>query len=285
VRNSITMGPTLERFPRVGGMLIAQISDCHVVDPGNPFADRFDSAAALRSAVETINALELQPDIVLGTGDLVNDGTSAQYDHLAESLAMLRAPFVPMPGNHDDRSELRRRYSHALPTGAMTDPIDIVVDDHDVVIVAVDTTIPGSHEGTLSDVQLDWLDDQLGSIDRPVVVAQHHPPMASGVGQMDTMCGFDRGRAEAEVIARHTHVEAVICGHLHRSFQCRFAGTIAVVCPSTAGQLALELGGGGTRYTAEPTGFLLHHWRPGVGLMSHMVPVGDYETWSPGWAG
>lgn len=265
-------------------MLIAQISDCHVVDPGDLFADRIDSAAALRSAVDTINALELQPDLVIGTGDLVNDGTSVQYDRLAEALAGLRAPFVPFPGNHDDRFELRRRYPDVLPAGEPNDPIDVVIDLPDLTIVAIDTTIPGSHEGTLSDAQLGWLDAQLTAIDRPVVVVQHHPPVRSGVGLMDAKSGFAKGREEADVISRHRHVEAVVCGHLHRSFQCRFAGTIAVVCPSTAGQLALELRGGGTRYTGEPTGFVLHHWRPTVGLISHTVPVGEFDSWSPSWA-
>ncbi len=265
-------------------MLIGQISDCHIVDPGAPFADRIDSTEGLRRAVATINALDTQPDLVLGTGDLVNEGTAAQYDALDGILAELRAPFVPLPGNHDDRSELRRRFADQLPAGGPLDPIDFVFELGDLAVVALDTTIPGRHEGTVSDAQLDWLDDRLGAVDRPVVVAQHHPPVASGVGRMDEQCGFDRGRDEADVLARHDHVEAVVCGHLHRSLQCRFAGTIVVVCPSTASQLALELTGAATRYTDEPTGFLLHHWRSEVGLVSHTVPVGDHETWSPSWA-
>ena len=265
-------------------MLIAQISDCHVVGEGVPFADRIDSEAGLRAAVATINALEVQPDLVIGTGDLVNDGTPAEYDRLAHALAGLRSPFLPLPGNHDDRTELRRRYGDLLPAGDANDPIDLVIGTRDVAIVALDTTIPGRHEGTLTEAQLVWLDEQLAAIDQPVVVAQHHPPVSSGVGRMDQLCGFDRGDAEAEVISRHSHVEAIVCGHLHRSFQCRYAGTIVVVCPSTATQLALEIGGSATRYTAEPTGFLLHHWRDGVGLISHTVPVGDFDSWSPSWA-
>lgn len=278
------MLPTLGRFPSLIRMLIAQISDCHVVDPGDAFVGRVDSAAGLRVAVETINALDLQPDLVLGTGDLVNDGTARQYDHLQSVLADLRAPFVPLPGNHDDRSELRRRYPDVLPSGSPDEPVDFVVDGHDVVVVALDTTIPGRHEGTLRDTQLVWLDERLAATDRPVLVAQHHPPAPSGVGSMDELCGFDAGGRLADVIGKHRHVEAVVCGHLHRSYQHRFAGTIAVVCPSTASQLALELRGHPTRYVAEPTGLLLHHWRPDVGLSSHHVPLGAYESWAPDWA-
>ncbi len=267
-----------------GRMLIAQISDCHIVDPGALFADRVDSAAALRAAVATLNELPTRPDLVLMTGDLVNDGTSAQYDHLMELIADLPAPVVPIPGNHDDRSELRMRFP-ILPTGGADDPIDFVVDGGAVRIVALDTTIPGRHDGSLDDAQLAWLDAQLAiEPDSPTIVAQHHPPVTSGIVWMDDVCGFADGELEAHIIGRHPQVEAVVSGHLHRSLQRRFAGTISVTCPSTASQLALALGGGALEYTAQPTGFMLHHWRPGDGLVSHTVPVGDFDAWLPSWA-
>ena len=265
-------------------MLVAQISDCHIVDRRDPFADRVDSAAGLRAAIDTINRLDPQPDLVIATGDLVNDGTPAQYDHLAELVAPLRAPIVPLPGNHDDRSELRRRYPDALPNGGPDDPIDVVIDGHDVLLVAVDTTIPGRHDGTLSDAQLAWLDSQLTAAQsRPTVVVQHHPPVSTAVGRMDIDCGFDAGAREAAILERHPQVEAVVSGHLHRALQRRYAGTIAVVCPSTASQLALGLDGDATGYTSEPTGLLLHHWRAGIGLTSHVVPVGVFDSWAPSW--
>lgn len=266
-------------------MLIAQISDCHIVDPGVLFADRVDSASGLRRAIETIDALDMRPDLVLATGDLVNDGTAAQYDHLGALLAELDIPLVPLPGNHDDRTELRRRYSDVLPAGAPDQPIDHVVEAGPLRVVCLDTSIPGRHDGQLTAAQLAWLDETLSAApDVPTIVAQHHPPVRSGVIWMDQTCGFDGGDREAAVVGRHAQVEAVISGHLHRALQTRYAGTVAVTCPSTACQLALGLATEETRYASEPTGFALHHWRPEVGLTSHVVPVGNFETWSPSWA-
>ena len=267
-------------------MLIAQISDCHIVEPGTLFADRVDSAAGLRAAVESINALELQPDIVLATGDLVNDGTSAQYDRFDALIADLRAPLVPLPGNHDDRRELRRRHPDALPTGGDDTPIDHVLDSGEVRVVCLDTTIPGRHDGRLTEPQLAWLDATLSAApDRPTIVAQHHPPLPSGMAWMDRYCSFDGCDAEAVVIGRHPQVAAVVSGHLHRALHARFAGTISITCPSTACEMGLGLVAEEVRYTAEPTGFLLHHWRPDGALTSHVVPVGPHDTWSPSWAG
>lgn len=266
-------------------MLIAQISDCHIVDPGELFAERTDSAEGLRMAIETIRGLPIVPDLVLLTGDLVNDGTSSQYDHLLELLGGLEIPLLPIPGNHDDRQQLRTRFSEVLPPGGADDPIDLVHESGPVRIVALDTTIPGRHDGDLSDRQLRWLDVELGrEPDRPTIVAQHHPPVSSGVVAMDQACGFGAGDREAVVIGRHGHVEAVVSGHLHRSLQRRYAGTISITCPSTAGGLALGLDGGPVGYTTEPTGVVLHHWREGAGVVSHLVPVGRFESWSPSWA-
>ena len=47
-------------------------------------------------------------------------------------------------------------------------------------------------------------------------------------------------KAEA-IVARHPNVERVICGHLHRSIQVRFGGTIASTVPAPAHQVSLDL--------------------------------------------
>jgi 3',5'-cyclic AMP phosphodiesterase CpdA len=172
-----------------------------------------------------------------------------------------------------------------LPSGSDDEPIDVVHDVGTVRVVALDTTIPGRHDGDLTDRQLVWLDEQLGRApERPTIVAQHHPPISSGMVWMDEMCGFAAADREAVVIGRHQHVEAVVSGHLHRSLQRRYAGTVSITCPSTAGALALGLRGGPVEYTTEPTGLLLHHWRENAGLVSHLVPLGDFESWSPAWS-
>lgn len=266
-------------------MLIAQISDCHIVDPGELFAERTRSDVGLRRAIDSISQLSVTPDLLLLTGDLVNDGTPSQYDHLVELLDEVDIPLLPLPGNHDDRQQLRDRFPDILPVGEPDDPIDLVYDAGAVRVVAIDTTIPGRHDGDLTGRQLAWLDEQLRAApDRPTIVVQHHPPISSGIGWMDQACGFAAGAREAEVLSRHSHVEAVVSGHLHRSLQRRFAGTMSVTCPSTAGALALGLGDGSVGYTTEPTAFLLHHWREGAGLVSHAVPIGAFDSWTPSWA-
>jgi hypothetical protein len=70
----------------------------------------------------------------------------------------------------------------------------------------------------------------------------------------------------------------VLCGHVHRSVQCRFAGTIGQITPGTAHAVQLTLTGEPSRWAMEPPGMLLHEWRDGRGLVSHVDFIGRYEV-------
>src|SRR4051794_7448465 len=89
---------------------IAQISDLHVVAPGHRLAGVIDTPGYARAAIDHLNRLDPQPDAVLATGDLVEGGSLAEYQHLRDIVAPLRAPLWLLPGNHDDRSALREAF-------------------------------------------------------------------------------------------------------------------------------------------------------------------------------
>src|SRR5262249_57956568 len=88
-------------------MLLAQISDLHVTAKGKKLFDRIDTPAYLARAVAHLNALDPRPDFVWITGDLVDQGSAAEYAHLRELLQPLRIPWALMPGHHDDLAALR----------------------------------------------------------------------------------------------------------------------------------------------------------------------------------
>ncbi|HSJ92313.1 MAG TPA: phosphodiesterase [Ilumatobacter sp.] len=265
-------------------MLIAQITDCHVVEPGELVADRVDSGEALERAVRQINGLPTPPALVVATGDLVNDGRPEQYDRFQAIVAELTVPLIPVPGNHDDRDELRARYPTLLPAGEADQPIDHVLDLGPLRLVFVDTQVPGSVAGAITPAQVGWLDEVLSDApDRPTVVFQHHPPFATGIGFMDREA-FTGARGYGTMLAHHPQVELVSCGHLHRSIIRRFGGTVACTWPSTSAQLELGLGDAPIRYTDEPAAFALHVHDDAHGVRSHLQTIGDIARWTPSWA-
>ncbi len=258
-------------------MQIAQISDMHVRVPGKLLMGRVDTAGFLAAAVAAVNRLEPPVDLVLMTGDLVEGGKPEEYAHLARLIAPLKAPVFLIPGNHDAREALRDGFpAHRyLPREGF---LQYVLEDWPVRIVALDTLIPGEGGGELCTERLAWLERALAAAPtRPTIVMLHHPPFITGIPHMDRY-GLANADGFAAVIARHPNVERIVAGHLHRSIQARVGGTVATTCPSSAHQIALDLvPGTPLRYVFEPPGFQLHIWSEGAGLVTHTVPIGDFE--------
>ena len=257
-------------------MIIAQLSDPHIVAPGALLYGRVDTADFLKRAVAEVNGLDPRPDVVVLTGDLVDKGSADEYDHLRRLLAPLTMPVFVIPGNHDARDPLRATFGgdgYLPPEGFL----QYAIDDYPVRLVALDTLIPGQGGGMLCAERLAWLDRMLASAPgHPTVVVMHHPPFATGIERMDK-AGLQGSEALAAVIARHPHVERVLCGHLHRAIDRRFAGTVAGTAPSTAHQIRLDLrpGSASLRFMFEPPGYQLHLWRDG-GLVTHTAVIGDW---------
>ena len=257
-------------------MIIAQLSDPHIVVPGALLYGRVETAGMLAHAVAGLNRLDPLPDIVVITGDLVDRGEPGEYDHLRRLLAPLAMPLYLIAGNHDAREPLRAAFGADgyFPASGF---LQYVVEDHAVRLVALDTHIPGEGGGELCADRLLWLDRTLAAApQRPTVVLMHHPPFLTGIERMDR-AGLRGTEAFAEIIARHKQIERILCGHLHRAIDRRFAGTVAGTAPSTAHQIRFDIRSGAPLgFVLEPPGYQLHLWRDGSGLVSHTAVFGDW---------
>jgi len=258
-------------------MLLVQLSDLHVLTSGKTLSGIVATDLLLGQCVAAVRALDPQPDAVLLSGDLVDSGHPAEYARVREILAVLDMPVYVIPGNHDARENLRAAF-HDHPYLPSSGPLNWQVDIGDVRLIGLDSSIPGEAGGGLDRATLGWLDRILASApSRPTLVALHHPPFASGIQHMDRI-GLANPEALAAVIRRHPQVERVMSGHVHRSMSTRFAGTVASTCPSSAHQIEFNLrpdhpGG----FIMEPPGFQVHRWVPGAGVVTHLVPVGNFS--------
>jgi 3',5'-cyclic AMP phosphodiesterase CpdA len=136
--------------------------------------------------------------------------------------------------------------------------------------------VPGDHHGKVDEAGLAWLEQALWATrGAPTVIMMHHPPIACGIPYLDKYRCQEPERIAA-VIARFDHVERVLCGHVHRPIQQRWAGTLVCCCPSTATQIAMQL-----RPDARPASFseppacLLHWWRDGA-MLTHTSYIGRF---------
>lgn len=259
-------------------MLIAQISDTHIKTPGRLAYGKVDTAAMLRRCVDAIRALKRQPDLIVLTGDLVDVGQPDEYALLMEILAPLRQRILAVPGNHDDRDNMRAAFAAGafLPAEGF---LHFVMDDESLPlrVIGLDTVIPRNSAGELCGERLAWLDGQLAARpERPTLILMHHPPFRTGIGHMDEI-GLAGADAFAAIVVRHPQIELITCGHLHRSIRSMVGGRAAITCPSPAHTVELDLDEAAPGlFRMEPPGYLLHWWS-GRSLVTHHAVIGDYD--------
>jgi len=66
-----------------------------------------------------------------------------------------------VPGNHDDRDILRSTFGKQGCPVESEGKIDYVIEDSDLRLIALDSTLPGSPGGEITEAQASWLDARL----------------------------------------------------------------------------------------------------------------------------
>ena len=174
------------------------------------------------------------------TGDLVEHGSTAEYEHLRVLLATLVMPFFVIPGNNDSREGMREAFGSEgyLPRAGF---LHYAIEQDPLRIVALDTHIPGEHGGLLCAERLAWFELTLEAApERPTVVLMHHPPFATGIAHMDRY-GLRDTAAFGEIVSRNRQIECILCAICIARSTAAFAGTVAGTAPSTAHQVLLDL--------------------------------------------
>ncbi len=257
-------------------MLLAQVSDPHITEPGRLVSGRVDTAAYFRRCLERLRSLATPPEAVIVTGDLVDRGAVREYEMLRELLAALPMPVYLLMGNHDDRVAFREVFRESRYGG---DYVQYSFDVGELRVIALDTNDPGKPGGRLCAARRAWLERELSAAaGRPVVLAMHHPPLPTGIAFTDA-CSLDREDAEAlaAIVRQFPNIERIIAGHLHRAVTTRFAGTLGSTAPSCAHQLALGFAPETVvGFTFEPPGFLQHLLVDGS-LVTHYTHVDESD--------
>ena len=259
-------------------MIVCQISDMHVRAGGGLAYGVVDTAAHLKRCIAHMLALKQPPDAVVMTGDLVDGGKPEEYALLREIISPLAMPVYLIPGNHDERVALRAAFPDHAYLNQFPPFIQYAIEEHELRIVAVDTVVPREDGGELCAQRLEWLALTLATApQRPTLLLMHHPPFATHIAFMDEI-GLAAPDPLAQIVAKHPQIERILCGHLHRPIQARFAGTIACTAPSTAHQVTLDLAPDAPEtFIMEPPAYYIHAWTAATGVVTHTAYVGEFE--------
>jgi 3',5'-cyclic AMP phosphodiesterase CpdA len=259
-------------------ILIAQISDLHIVSAGARCYGLVDTNELARRAVNTIRRLKTRPDAVIITGDIIDSVKTADYAVARDILRQLEIPVYPVSGNHDLSAGLKSAFAdYGFALSPLADRLCYAADIGAIRLVTLDSSVPHAPHGALSDAQLSFLDRELSAAnDRPVVIAVHHPPIATGNRSIDRS-GLLEPRELAVVVGRHPNVLRILCGHCHRAVLGSFAGTMVAIAPAASHQLELALDGDDTfGFNLEPPAFFLHRWTEADGMTTQLAVVERY---------
>lgn len=258
-------------------MLIAQITDLHVSEPGRLFGGRVDTRAALERCIAHVLSLDPAPDVVAVSGDVAETGSRAEYEFAAAQLDRLPCPVLAIPGNHDAREPMAAvmpRYIAQIAGGHLC----IASDEFPLRLIGLDTIVPGATQGELCAARLAWLEGELGrQPEKPALVFMHHPPFRTGMTVMDGI-GLNKGREEfVAIVKKHPQIAGIVCGHAHRAINATIAGVPVRLAPSAAYPFALDLrANGGLHFVQEPPQIALHLWDAERGLTSHLSFIENF---------
>jgi 3',5'-cyclic-AMP phosphodiesterase len=193
-----------------------QISDSHI---GFDKPANADVTRTLQAAIDKINALPAEPDLILHTGDLSHLSKPGEFDTLDQVLKSARPKQVfYVPGEHDVALDNGRQFLDRYGKG--TKGAGWQSFDHKGVhfvglVNVVDFKAGGV--GILGTEQLEWLEDDLKgrSSSTPIVVFAHIPLWAAypewGWATQDS--------SQALAYLKRFGSVTVLNGHIHQIMQ------------------------------------------------------------------
>lgn len=236
-----------------GALRIVHLSDSHLLADGALHQGVVDTAGALDLVLAEAARVE-GVRLLVGSGDLSDDGSRASYRHLRErTSAWARAAgaeVVLVPGNHD----VRAGFAGVLG-GDPAGPLDLVREVDGWRVIGLDTSVPGAGYGLLRAGQLARLRDELATpAPRGTVLVLHHPPITAPTTLHESLALQDPEALAAVVEA--SDVRVVLAGHYHHHMVGHLAGVPVVVAPGVANDTDV-LATVGTERAVRGSGFVV----------------------------
>lgn len=244
-------------------MLIAQISDIHA-SPENDHLQRLDQTLAWLA--------QLQPDVLVLSGDLTDDFWLEGYKQIARRLRQQHYPSLILPGNSDDRRMMREVWGNSMwADDAPCNALHALYDAGGLRLIGLDSTVDAQDYGSVTP-HLGWLEKRLTEANgSPTMLFMHHPVFASGIPTLDNLMCRERAPLEA-LIRKSPGVLAIAAGHVHRPVAGLFAGVPAYICGSVCPANPVWFGTINVPPVGDPPALMIHRYSDGA-LSSHHVGV------------
>jgi Icc protein len=179
------------------------------------FGPEFQTAV-FEQAVDEIN--DLEPDVLVASGDLTENGLVSQYRNAKRALDMLKCKKrVFCSGNHDYRSTGYLLFKEFFPSRP-------ILKADGVIFAVISTARPERNEGEVGHRQVLWLEETFSKVKKSMKIAviHHHLIQVPDTGP-DNIPVIDAGDTLRTII--ECKVRLVLGGHRHRPWRWNVGGT------------------------------------------------------------
>ncbi len=212
---------------------LLQLTDTHLcAQPGGTLLG-MDTDRSLQLVIERALRERSAVDLVLATGDLSDRGALSAYRRLQGYLQRIPAPCAWLPGNHDNRQEMRT----AIGDG---DELCGEIRMGAWQILMLDSQLTGEVRGNIGEAELERLAaclEQGAAAGLHTLLCLHHHPVLIDSAWLDRQIVTD---AEAlwQVIDAFPNVRGVLWGHVHQEIDAWRGPVKLLASPSTCVQFA-----------------------------------------------
>lgn len=218
------------KLPVISGktVKILQITDTHLFKNKDETLLGINTYNSFHAVLAAVKAQAFEYDLIVATGDLVQDHSAEAYQYFVDGIKTLSAPCVWLPGNHDFQPAM---------VNILTEPDVLsakkVMLGEDWQLILLDSQVFGTPHGELSDYQLEWLDRTLASSpDKYCLVLLHHPPMDSGCIWLDQHRLRNSHELNA-ILNKYPNAKTILCGHIHQELDLPWNQCRVLTTPST----------------------------------------------------
>ena len=190
---------------------LLQITDPHLFKDESAELLGVNTQASFAQVLKEIQQENHEFDVILATGDLVQDSSDEGYTRFVEMMKPFNKPVFWIPGNHDFQPKMAEFLNQSPMDGAK----HLLLGEHWQALL-LDSQVYGVPHGQLSQHQLDLLKETLEkNPERYTLVVLHHHLLPTNSAWLDQH-NLRNSHELAEVLAPFTNVKAILYGHIHQ---------------------------------------------------------------------
>lgn len=195
-------------------LTLAQITDTHLLADPNAQLRGTPTWQTLQDVLKQVTYH--QPDGLLLTGDLADQGDRVAYERLKQAIAPFQRPAYWLPGNHDDVDTLTQVFDEPWLQGPERVGLGMIdLSPWRLVLLNSVKSPARCGEGDLSTPLLEALAHTLRQHpNQPTAIALHHHPVPIGIDWLDQM-QLQNATDFWAILDPHPQVRLVLCGHIH----------------------------------------------------------------------